>query len=341
MSERAESSGVADGDFLDIEDRFAMVPEWLLDADVSDCAVRLYAVLLRFGQSSGARMPSRATLALRMRKKSTDTVDRAMRDLIAIGAVVVQPRYAGRERLTNLYRVRTSRPSGSSTPSVNPPAPTPQEPISGPEFVPDGGGRKFAATPISAAGRIRVASGTDAARVAADLRHNPKFFTERTTPPPAPSAGVTIAELCGIADWEEFVASCVARRREAGRPVGRWGSACLDAALQLAVRTRSWPASDAARALLAVAADPATHSPMRVAEAGPWWDGSAPATSKEVEEEVAAAEQLLAETGGLRVALQAGARQELSEEGTAVTRSTVAIRALRLLRETSPQSVSS
>ena len=38
--------------------RFAIVPEWLLDADVSDCAVRLYAVLLRYGQTSGSRMPA-------------------------------------------------------------------------------------------------------------------------------------------------------------------------------------------------------------------------------------------------------------------------------------------
>ena len=45
------------GGALDVEDRFAIVPEWLLDAEVSDAAVRLYAVLLRYGQSSGARMP--------------------------------------------------------------------------------------------------------------------------------------------------------------------------------------------------------------------------------------------------------------------------------------------
>jgi hypothetical protein len=65
---------------LVVEERFAIVPEWLLDADIGDCAVRLYAVLLRYGNSSGARMPGRATLARRLRKKSTDTVDRAMRD---------------------------------------------------------------------------------------------------------------------------------------------------------------------------------------------------------------------------------------------------------------------
>ena len=34
--------------------RFSMVPEWLLNSDVSDCAVRLYAVLLRYGQPPGS-----------------------------------------------------------------------------------------------------------------------------------------------------------------------------------------------------------------------------------------------------------------------------------------------
>ena len=32
-------------------------------------------------------MPSRATLTRRLRKKSTDSVDRAMRELVRIGAV--------------------------------------------------------------------------------------------------------------------------------------------------------------------------------------------------------------------------------------------------------------
>jgi hypothetical protein len=40
MSDRAESHGAAE---LVVEERFAIVPEWLLDADVDHCAVRLYA----------------------------------------------------------------------------------------------------------------------------------------------------------------------------------------------------------------------------------------------------------------------------------------------------------
>jgi hypothetical protein len=90
--------------------RFAIVPEWLIDADVSDVAFRLYAVLLRYGQSSGCRMPSRATLARRLKKASTDTVDRALRELVALGAVQIERRRSGRQNLPNQYHVRTSRP---------------------------------------------------------------------------------------------------------------------------------------------------------------------------------------------------------------------------------------
>jgi hypothetical protein len=74
-------------DSLVIEERFAIVPEWIIDSDVSDAAFHLYAVLLRYGHSSGTRMPSRATLARRLRKRSVDSVDRAMKKLVAIGAV--------------------------------------------------------------------------------------------------------------------------------------------------------------------------------------------------------------------------------------------------------------
>jgi hypothetical protein len=111
---------------LDVEDRFSIAPEWVLDAAISDAAVRLCAVLLRFGQTSGARMPARSTLARRMHKKSTDAVDRAMRELVECGAVVVQHRFDGGQRLTNKYLVRTSRPRPEFfTESETPPPPTP------------------------------------------------------------------------------------------------------------------------------------------------------------------------------------------------------------------------
>ena len=42
-----------------MEAPLAIVPEWVIDADITDAAYRLYSVLLRYGQSSGSRMPNR------------------------------------------------------------------------------------------------------------------------------------------------------------------------------------------------------------------------------------------------------------------------------------------
>jgi hypothetical protein len=101
------------GDLV-VEERFAIVPEWLIDAEISDGAFRLYSVLLRFGQSSGARMPSRSTLARRLRR-SVDSIDRAMKELAAAGAVVVERRQRGGAQLTNRYHLRTTRADGGRT----------------------------------------------------------------------------------------------------------------------------------------------------------------------------------------------------------------------------------
>ena len=179
------STGSDDAEYkptLDVEDRFSIVPEWVLDAAISDAAVRLYAVLLRFGQTSGARMPARSTLARRMHKKSTDTVDRAMRELVELGAVVVHNRFDGGQRLTNKYLIRTSRPrdhaSGGSGQS--------------------GGSRTDAATPTPAATREPEGGGgrSVAAGVAAPVRHNPEFFTESSTPPPPPPPRTPTTRVC-------------------------------------------------------------------------------------------------------------------------------------------------
>lgn len=112
----ATSVSAADGEDFDdegtlvVEQRFAIVPEWIIDTDISDCAYRLYSILLRYGQTSGKRMPGRALLAQRLRKRSKDTVDRAMKELVAIGAVRVERRRQGRQNLTNRYHLMSTPP---------------------------------------------------------------------------------------------------------------------------------------------------------------------------------------------------------------------------------------
>src|SRR3954447_6420066 len=119
---------VEDEGILVLEQHFAIVPEWVLDADISDAALRLYAVLLRYGQSSGHRMPGRRLLASRLHKRSRDSVDRALKELVAIGAVVVQHRRQGPVTLTNRYVVR------NTPPQRRPVLPVDDEP----DAVPDG-----------------------------------------------------------------------------------------------------------------------------------------------------------------------------------------------------------
>ncbi len=129
---------------LIIDSPFAAVPEWVIDAPISDTALRLYCVLLRYGNTTGHRMPSRATLAARLHKKSTDTIDRALSELEQLGALAVEHRATSTGRaLTNRYHLLTARPgtdqAGARTPrrrgrtdtatdgteEAQPPAPTP------------------------------------------------------------------------------------------------------------------------------------------------------------------------------------------------------------------------
>ena len=144
-----------------------------------------------------------------------------------------------------------------------------------------------------------------------------------------------------------FVAEVQALRADAGAPTGRWSRPPLVAALQAAVKARGWPESAAATALKAVAADPVTRSPMRLAEAGPWWDltatagGANPRSSENVGREAGGdrvplevAEAELAEADGLRVLLQREAREQLAAEGAPITRITVLRRAHDLLLQT-------
>ncbi len=109
VSEAADSGSETEASLV-LEQHFAIVPEWIIDAQISDCAYRLYSVLLRYGQTSGQRMPARATLAARLHKASKDTVDRALKELVGIGAVVVERRRRDGRNLTNRYLLMSTPP---------------------------------------------------------------------------------------------------------------------------------------------------------------------------------------------------------------------------------------
>jgi len=321
------------GPSLVLEQHFAVVPEWIIDADISDCAYRLYSVLLRYGQTSGQRMPARATLADRLRKTSKDTVDRALKELVAIGAVVVERRRRDGRNLTNRYLLMATPPQAraGATPA-------------------GGGGRKNAATP----GR------TDAATLAANLRPDPESSTQTPPPPPPPSrspstggepagtsgrpprathpdaADAVLLARCGIGDLQALAADCQRRRRRLGAPTARWTAGRLLPVIAQAAKVGGWPPQLIGPALRALAVDPATRSPMRLPYPGPWWDtaetGQMPSADRTAH--IAEQERLearLAEADGSRVWAQQQARAQLTARGETVTRLAVARLACQLL----------
>ena len=89
---------------------FAIVPEWVIDADISHGALRLYALIGRYTNAENAAWPSRGTLGKRLRA-SKDSVDRWVKELVAIGALEVEHRKGQTEdgKVTNRSNVYTLR----------------------------------------------------------------------------------------------------------------------------------------------------------------------------------------------------------------------------------------
>ena len=88
---------------------FSIIPEWVLYADITATAVRLYATLQRYAdKDSGECHPSRATLATKC-NCTVKSIDRALAELIAIGAVTKKQRISPNGDMTsNQYRVITN-----------------------------------------------------------------------------------------------------------------------------------------------------------------------------------------------------------------------------------------
>lgn len=95
---------------------FAIVPEWLLASEVSDRAVRMYALFARYADGDGWSFPSRRALATQLRC-SMSSVARTLVELEQVGALEIHERYtdAG-ERTTSLYRLLRATPMSLVTP---------------------------------------------------------------------------------------------------------------------------------------------------------------------------------------------------------------------------------
>ena len=95
---------------LHTEVRFSIVPEWVIDADISDRAVRVYAILARYADSETLQaFPSRETLAKRARCHWR-SIDRAIDELVKLGAVTKTHRKNGDAYQSNIYTLRRVLP---------------------------------------------------------------------------------------------------------------------------------------------------------------------------------------------------------------------------------------
>jgi hypothetical protein len=99
------------------ETRFAIIPEWVLFAPISPTAVRLYGVMARHAdKDEHFSIVSRGKLAEQARV-AVHTVDRALAELVAIGAVTVEHRVNPNNPLhllTNRYLLAVAPPKSAA-----------------------------------------------------------------------------------------------------------------------------------------------------------------------------------------------------------------------------------
>ena len=104
---------------------FSIIPEWVIDEDISNGAVRLYCVLATYTNKKRVAWPSRGTLAKRL-NLSVQSVDRFMKELQKINAVSVEHRIdttktGTKVNRSNLYTLRVIKPRVASP--MRPPSP--------------------------------------------------------------------------------------------------------------------------------------------------------------------------------------------------------------------------
>jgi hypothetical protein len=101
---------------------FALIPEWVVYADISDRAFRLYSRLARYADARGLAWPSRLRLASEL-KCSPSSLDRAVTELRDIGAVTVSARHDEGGQRSNLYtliRLKPADAAGAETVDIRP-----------------------------------------------------------------------------------------------------------------------------------------------------------------------------------------------------------------------------
>lgn len=96
-----------------IDNRFSMIPHWIIFSGISSGAIHLYAILQKYADgATGQAYPYRKTLASDM-GKSVEMVKRHLRELTKVGALVIQQRRrpGSKEFQSSIYHVRTAMPA--------------------------------------------------------------------------------------------------------------------------------------------------------------------------------------------------------------------------------------
>jgi hypothetical protein len=106
-----------------IEQQFVILPTWVLELPVSALSIRVYCVIRSFADvRTGKCFPSRRLIAERA-KCSIGSVDTAVRELTALGALTVQKRRSDNGDWTsNIYTVHAQR-NAQVAQSTTPPSP--------------------------------------------------------------------------------------------------------------------------------------------------------------------------------------------------------------------------
>jgi hypothetical protein len=184
------------------EGYFVITPEWVLDADISDKAVRLYGVLRSYADHrTGIAFPSRRTLAARLHVADPKAVDRAMAELEAIRAVVVEraSNEPGEARTSNRYLLRHTPGGADATPPASIPDQTTRPDPRGKNAT----GGKYATPPGA---QMPLAQGREDpwARGASAPLTRPTELDPRNQTPPTPRRGAVEAEELFDAFWEVY-----------------------------------------------------------------------------------------------------------------------------------------
>lgn len=89
--------------------KFSIIPEWLLDSDVTHKAIRIYAVIARYADNQTlTAWPARATIASRA-KCTVKSVDRAITELVEAGALSKELRRDDSGQRSSVYTLRRVR----------------------------------------------------------------------------------------------------------------------------------------------------------------------------------------------------------------------------------------